>query len=160
MSILVGFHVEGGVHLILRAYLAKLAGVPEDHIETDWIDQSGRGWEFVRRLLPKALRRFYHKCARVAVVGMDNDGNLDLMRRAGARHDPSRPRHCLHDDEGSSAAECRVCQIERCVEEVGSELNWLPEKRGRDWLVLIAVPVETIEAWLLVTQALVDRGRG
>jgi hypothetical protein len=43
MSILVGFHVEGWDHLILRSFVAMLLGIPEDEIVPDWIDVPGRG---------------------------------------------------------------------------------------------------------------------
>lgn len=47
MAILVGFHVEGWDHLILRCFVAVLLGVPEEELEPDWIDVPGRGWDFV-----------------------------------------------------------------------------------------------------------------
>lgn len=51
------------------AFLAKLLGLHEDEIEPDQLNSSGRGWRFVFEMLPKALRRFYNKCA----VGGDWD---------------------------------------------------------------------------------------
>ncbi len=63
MAILVGFHVEGWDHLILRAFLAKLLGLAEGEIETDYLSGAGRGWRFVVETLPKVLHRFYGKCA-------------------------------------------------------------------------------------------------
>jgi len=39
-------------------------------------------------------------------------------------------------------------------------LNWLPGKPGIHWPILIAVPVEMIEAWLLIAAAILDAGSG
>jgi len=78
MPFLVGFHVEGNDYLILRALAAKLLAIPEDDIVPVDIDTSGRGWEFVLSFIPNALRRFYAQCAQFAIVGVDNDGNVDL----------------------------------------------------------------------------------
>jgi len=127
MPLRVGFHVEGWDHLILRAYLAKLLELPEDDIDPDWIDAPGRGWEFVLQVIPSALKRFYGKCAQFAVVGVDNDGNVDLDAQ-GIGEDPKHARHDLH--VGSINAECRWCQIDQIVRRVRPELNWLPEKPG------------------------------
>lgn len=74
---LVGFHTEGWDHLVLRAFLAKLLGISEDDMEPDQLSSNGRGWNFVVDMLPKALHRFYGKCAQLAVIGIDNDGNRD-----------------------------------------------------------------------------------
>ena len=91
MTMLVGIHAEGWDHLILHAYLAKLLGVSESDLKPDFIDGSGRGWQFVQEFVPKALK-----------------------------------------------------------------LNWLPEKPGTLWPIVITVPVEMIESWLLATQAVVQ----
>lgn len=160
MSLLVGFQVEGWDFLILGAYLAKLLNVSEDDIEADSIDSPGRGWQFVLENVAKSLRRFYGKCARAAVIGVDNDGNLDLLREGGPE-DPKRPRHWLHSARGQEALDmCRCCQLHRRVEAARPSLNWLPGKPGHSWPVLIAVPVEMIEAWLLTSLALVSPGQG
>jgi hypothetical protein len=156
---LVGFHSEGWDHLILRAFLAKLLSIPEEDIEPDVVDSSGRGWGFVLELLPKALHRFYGKCARLAVVGVDNDGNRNLLEE-GLSEDPRRPRHWLHAPGQPAAAACRWCQFKACVDAVVPRLNWIPNKPGSDWPVVVVVPVEAIEAWLLVSQALVHHGTG
>lgn len=153
---LIGFHVEGWDHLVLRSYLAKLLRVDENLIEPDWIDKTGRGWEFVRSVLPKALRRFYGKCARGAIVGIDNDGNVDLAGM-GLPEDPRHPRHWLHAEVLDA---CRRCRIGELVRDTLPQQNWLPGKQGTNWPVLVAVPVETIEAWLLITRAIVEPGRG
>ncbi|HMD95778.1 MAG TPA: hypothetical protein VKM93_00390 [Terriglobia bacterium] len=143
MPILAGFHVEGHDHLILRAFVAKALPLPEDQIQVDFIEAPGRGWQFVLEFIPKALKRFYGKCAQFAVVGIDNDGNVDLDR-AALPEDPHHPRH------GAAVTACRFCMIAEAVARTRSELNWVPKKPGVTWPVLIAVPVEMIETWLLI----------
>ena len=39
-------------------------------------------------------------------------------------------------------------------------MDWIKTKPGERWPILIAVPVESIEAWLLITQAIVVPGTG
>jgi hypothetical protein len=159
MGMLVGFHVEGWDHLILGAYLAKLAGIAEDEIEADCVESDGRGWQFVLDMLPKALHRFYAKCSRLAVIGVDNDGNLDIMS-GDLPEDPRHPRHWIHAARKTENLDCRRCRLLRRVEETRPLLHWIAGKSGQDWPVVIAVSVEMIEAWLLTTQALLEPGRG
>jgi hypothetical protein len=147
MPILAGFHVEGNDHLILRAFVAKVLMLAEDDIEMDFIPAPGRGWEFVLEFIPNALRRFYARCAQFAVVGVDNDGNVDLDQVAG-NEDPNHPRHGNHPE--ATVAGCRRCMIDHAVAGVRSHLNWIQKKPGAMWPILIAVPVEVIETWLLV----------
>jgi hypothetical protein len=93
MGILVGFHCEGHDYRILRAYLAKLMTISEAEIEADVTGGAGgTGWQSVLQNIPKALKRFYGKCAQLAVIGLDNDGNADLLS-TGAPEDASLPRH-------------------------------------------------------------------
>jgi hypothetical protein len=147
MPILAGFHVEGNDHLILHAFVAKVLQVPEGEIAADFIDAPGRGWRFVLEFIPDALRRFYAKCAQFAVVGIDNDGNVDLDQVAG-NEDPNHPRHSNHP--GATIATCRRCMVAQAVADVRPHLNWIQKKPGATWPILIAVPVEVIETWLLV----------
>ncbi|HQU43431.1 MAG TPA: hypothetical protein PK867_11515 [Pirellulales bacterium] len=151
--LLVGFHVEGWDHLVLMAYLAKLLDISEDQIEPDVIERGNRGWLAVLEIAPKALKRFYGKCARCAVLAIDNDGNEDL-RQSGAIEDPRHPRHANH--VGTSNEDCRHCQLDQIVMRTRPELNWIPAKPGAAWPVVIAVPVEAVEAWILATRAIVQ----
>jgi hypothetical protein len=153
MPILAGFHVEGNDHLILHALVAKLLQLPEDDILIDFIDAPGRGWQFVLEFIPNALKRFYARCAQFAVVGVDNDGNVDLDQ-AAVNEDPSHPRHDNHS--GVTVAVCRYCMVAETVANVRSQLNWIQRKPGASWPILIAVPVEMIETWLLMLQG--DQG--
>lgn len=151
MAVLVGFHTEGWDHLILRAFLARLLQWSEEDIAPDWIDARGCGWDFVLTMVPRALKRFYGQCAQFAVVGMDNDGNLDLDQ-SGVPEDPARPRHWRHP--GETNRRCRYCQVAETVERTRPDLNYVRCKPGAVWPILICVPVEAIEAWLLAARAL------
>src|SRR6266542_4433872 len=106
MAIVVGFHVEGWDHIIFHMFLSKLLDVPDGEIWPDWIDSPGRGCAFVLETLPKALKRFYNKCAQAVIVGIDNDGNHDLTH-TGMQEDPAHPRHWNHAP--SSHQRCRWC---------------------------------------------------
>jgi hypothetical protein len=157
---LVGFHVEGYDYLIFRAFIAQLCNYPEEQIEPDWIDKPGRGWQFVLEHLPKALHRFYYKSAYAVIIGMDNDGNLDLMNDIDNRkEDPEHPRHWLHP-ENSIQERCRWCELQSRIERERPRLNWSSNISGRDWPIIIAVPTEMIESWLLIAQAILDHGKG
>lgn len=149
MAMLVGFHLEGWDHLIVRAFLAKLLGLAEDAIGIDWIDQPGRGWQFIKELAPKALHRFYGQCAQFAIVGMDNDGNVDLDATAQTE-DPAHPRHWNHP--GKTSDTCKWCQLDQIVQQTRQHLTWLPQKPGWQWPVVVIVPVEMIESWLLTAR--------
>ncbi|MBZ5521740.1 MAG: hypothetical protein LAP21_05825 [Acidobacteriia bacterium] len=146
MPIRAGFHVEGNDHLILHALVAKMLVLPEEEIEVDFIDAPGRGWEFVLEFIPRALKRFYGQCAQFAVIGVDNDGNVDLDQ-TGLNEDPRHPRHSNH--LGATRNACRYCMIAEVVARIRPQLNWVPKKLGAAWPVLVAVPVEMIETWLL-----------
>jgi len=147
MPILAGFHVEGSDHLILRALVAKVLVISEDDIQVDFIDAPGRGWNFVLEFIPKALKRFYGQCAQFAVIGVDNDGNVDLDQ-TGLPEDPRHPRHANHG--AAACGDCRYCMVSEIVGKVRPQLNWIPKKPGFSWPILIAVPVEMIETWLLI----------
>lgn len=156
MGILVGFHTEGWDFLILRSLVAALLGIEEDEIVADWIERPGRGWDFVLKNVRPTMQRFYSQCAQFAIFSVDNDGSEDLAR-SGALEDASRPRHWNH----SSAHErCRFCQLDALIRQERSMLSGLPQKPPQTWPVLIAIPVEAIEAWLLELQAIVSPPKG
>ena len=157
MPIRVGFLTEGNDHHILRAYLAKLLDVHHDEIEPDFIDGT-HGHEYVSRTIDSALRRFYHRCNGLVVVSMDNDGSEDLIS-TGDQQDPRRPRPWLHQQEKNHPG-CRWCLIHDRIESTRPHLNWIPKKPSETWPIVIAVPVEMIEAWLLTTQAVLEPGSG
>lgn len=158
MPIRIGLLTEGHDHLILRAYLARLLDVADEEIEADYPDGTGHGHAYVEATIDRALRHFYHGCARLVVISMDNDGNLDLLS-VGGQEDPKRPRHWFHKDEGKRDG-CRWCFIHDRIEQTRPALNWIPAKPGAGWPIVVAVPVESIEAWLLTTQAILVPGTG
>jgi len=158
VPIRVGVLAEGNDHIILWAYLAKLLGVDEADVEVDFLVSPGRGWKFVMRNIDRALRRFYNQCAHFAVLSIDNDGNLDLQA-SGGQEDPRHPRHWLHDAADRPEG-CRWCRLFKGAEAVRPKLTWIKNKPGDRWPILIAVPVEAIEAWLMTTRAIVDPGTG
>lgn len=151
MPIRVGLPTEGHDHLILRAYLARLLGDPEEEIEADHPDGTGHGNAYVAATIDRALRRFYHGCAQLAIISMDNDGNLDLLS-SGGQQDPRRPRHWLHKDAGQVGG-CRWCWIHNQVEKTRPALNWIPAKPGLKWPIVVAVPVESIEAHFMLSRS-------
>lgn len=157
---LVGFVVEGWDHLILRAYLAKLLNRPENDLDVDPVGGPGSGWHFVMEITPIALKRFYGKCADFAIIALDNDGNEDLQAK-GLTEDPMHPRHWLHADQPIGAVpRCRWCSLETLVAATRPRLTWLTRKPGATWPVIVGVPVEALEAWLLISRAIVNPGHG
>lgn len=157
---LFGIHVEGNDHLVVKTLLARLLDFDESAITVDHIDHPGMGWKAVLEQAPKALQRFYHKCCALAVLGMDNDGNRDLLAD-GLRQDPDHPRHWLHPQTPVTDQEaCRYCKLTSIADRVRTELTYIPKKPGSTWPILICVPVEMIESWLLTAKALAQPGQG
>lgn len=154
---LVGFLAEGWDHLILRAYVARLWQVDEETIEPDVVGEAGHNWQSVIRTTPTALRRFYALNAVMAVIGIDNDGTVDLLN-AGLDQDPHHPRHWLHPDV-PRFENCRSCRLRSVIETVVPSLTWMPGRRA-EWPIVVAVPVECIEAWLPASQAIRQTGAG
>ena len=130
MPIRVGLLTEGHDHRIFAAFLAKLLSVAEAELETDVIDGPGRGWQFVERNVDKALRRFYGRCTQLAIIAMDNDGNLDL-RATGGQEDPRHPRHWLHH-AGTPRQDCRWCRLKGLADQTRLYLNWIEGKPGNN----------------------------
>jgi len=153
---LVGIHVEGNDWLIVRTLLARLLDRDEATIEVDRIDHPGMGWQAVIEQAPKTLKRFYAKFCALAVLGVDNDGNLDALAE-GAAEDPRHPRHWRHEDRVDA---CRYCALYEVAEFTRRALTWIPTQPGATWPVCICVPVEIIESWLLAALAIASPGHG
>jgi hypothetical protein len=149
---LVGIFVEGNDWLIVHTLLAKLLAYDERSIKVDRIDLPGLGWTSILEGAEKTLRRFYNKCCNLAVIGVDNDGNRN------GEEDPNHPRHWLHTS--SPHERCRQCALETLTERIRPALDWIPNKPGSSWPILICVPVEAVESWLLVAQAIARPGHG
>lgn len=151
MAMRVGFHLEGWDYLIVRALLARLLDVPESELLPDQVTLSSRGWTTIVQVLPQAIQRFYQRCCQFAVIGIDNDGNLDVGK-TGQLEDPRRPRHWNHHEKHD---QCRYCLLQGIVEQTRLGLRPLPQKPAASWPILLAVPVESIEAWLLSLRVIV-----
>ena len=152
---LIGFHAEGHDHLILRALLARLLEIPEGSIVPDQIDLPSRDWQQILATTPQALRRFYGRGARAAVIAVDNDGGLDVAA-TGAPEDPRHPRHWNHV---GAIDLCRQCGLDKIKVSVANSLNWNTAVKS-PWPIVVAVPVEAIESWLLILAAAVNPGKG
>ncbi len=151
MAMRVGFHLEGWDYLIVRALLARLLDVPECELEPDQVELPSRGWETIVKVVPQALQRFYFGCCQLAVLGIDNDGNLDVGK-TGQLEDPKHPRHWNHQGKHD---QCRYCLLAELVAKTRQALAPRPRNTAADWPILLAVPVESIEAWLLSLRAIV-----
>lgn len=156
MGIVVGFHVEGNDYLILKSFVARVANLVEADIVEDFCPAPSRGWQAIVETIPAAIRRFYSRCAQFAVIGIDNDGNDDLIH-TGKQEDAHRPRHWNHSNPN---VDCRFCKLQALVIKERARLPPLPQKPAATWPVLIAIAVETIEAWVLELQAIVDPTKG
>lgn len=157
MPYLIGFHLEGTDDLILKCLLARLLEIEEEAIQAEVFQARSGGWTDLIATIPKALHRFYGQCARAVLIGMDNDGDRDLTQ-TGNSEDPRHPRHWNHPD--TARTDCRYCQMAMRVASQRAGLNWIPNKAGEEWPIIITVPVETIEAWLLTAKAQADPGQG
>jgi hypothetical protein len=157
MALRVGFHVEGHDWLILRALLASILQVAEQDLAAERLDLLPLGWQEVLEGIERALHKFYAMCAQLAVIGIDNDGNEDLQR-SGRTEDARRPRHWNHAPNTHS--DCRHCQIQALAARIRPRLNWLPQKPGQTWPILVTVPVEMIETWLLIIRSVQVPGFG
>ena len=146
----IGFHLEGGTDdAVLHVLVARLLGVDRDEIEVDLNQVRARGIGQLYDSLPKAIQKFWFRDAVAVVIGVDNDGE-DIQ----GEEDPRHPRHWRH---GAPDGRCRYC---RCTREVERALAVLPAERAdevRRWPVIISVPVEALEAWLLEEAQLVGR---
>ncbi|HEU5153862.1 MAG TPA: hypothetical protein VFU03_03985 [Gemmatimonadales bacterium] len=126
---LIGFNVEGHDHLILRCLIERILGLDPAAVRSEHVEQPG-GWNDVLQVAPLALKKFYALSADLAVIGVDNDGDEDLM--GGASEDPKHPRHWNH--AGTSSPQCRQCQLHEIADRTRGQLGWWkegPRKHGR-----------------------------
>jgi hypothetical protein len=146
----IGFHLEGRTDdSVLHVLVARLLEVQRERIEVQLNEVRTRGIGQLLSSLPQAIQKFWFIGARAVVVGMDNDGENII-----GEQDPRHPRHWLHE------AACERCRYCRCVHQTRRALGLLPSDRAeeiRQWPVVISVPVEALEAWLLEEAHLVGR---
>jgi hypothetical protein len=154
----IGYHCEGGDRPILHCLVCRLLNVPEDRVESCAFAQRPQGYDKVVRDAPLALRVLYlQHWALAAVVAVDNDGHEDL-RHTGQQQDPTHPRHWVHPRKPERhPPDCRFCRL-HCLAR--GTINALPETRGfvapEAWPVVICVPTEELESWLLIARGLTD----
>jgi hypothetical protein len=80
------------------------------------------------------------------------------LDRTGQPEDPKHSRHWNHSPSHSES--CRYCLLKQLIERTRPELDWLSQKPGGLWPIVLAVPVEMIESWLLMARAIVTPGSG
>lgn len=146
----IGFHLEGRTDdAVLHVLVARLLGVARDDIQVELNEVRARGIGQLFASLPKAIQKFWFLEAAAVVVGVDNDGE-DIV----GEEDPRHPRHWCHDEP---TERCRYC---RSLEATQRALGLLPRAEDdavRAWPVVISVPVEALEAWLLEEAQTVGR---
>ena len=129
-------HVDREVY---RRLLELSLSRPVRAFETDM--QFG-GRMTVRSLANAFLDRAHAQGVRHALVAIDNDGELN-----------SRPEHADTHDRASELSNpkrgCRTCLLESCV---------APRWHERGGFLCLAVPVQTIETWLLIARGHVFEG--
>ena len=138
----VGFHLEDRTDdRILKIYLARLLGIDEDELLVELNEVRARGIGQLFASLPKAIQKFWHLRAAAVVVGVDNDGQNIV-----GEEDPRHPRHWLHAEPNERCRYCRTAQAVQRSLAVLARRHWA---EARNWPVVISVPVEALEAWLL-----------
>lgn len=93
------------------------------------------GRKAVLKLLPTFLERAIEAGLEHAIVAIDNDGGA----RSRPAHDPA---HCAATEDLDEAEGCSTCVLR----------SRIPEEWTRARRCCVAVPVQTIETWLLVAR--------
>jgi len=155
--ICIGYHCEGWDHLILHTMLCRLLDRGEDFAVPQVIRvEHCLNVDEVLSLSAKALKKFYYQLRSLAVVlAVDNDGREDL-RKTGNLQDLNHPRHWAH--EGGHHGCCKQCRLTGMAETTREHLHMTGFVPGPQWPVVITVPVEAIETWLLIARGLSREG--
>jgi len=150
----IGYMAEGTDILILHYLVCRVVGLDEGAVAPlQHQSRPGKRGDVAERVR-LALRKFYYRHAVAAVMEMDNDGQLDL-RTSGAPEDPGHPRHWVHLGEERQASEdCRFCWLTEAAAATSPQLRTPHFVSGDEWGVVICVPTEAIEAWLMIAQGL------
>lgn len=155
---LIGLHLEGRQdERVFEALLTGLLKLGPGVLTFKRLSQRASGYQDVITKLPVALANFWEQGASGVVVGVDNDGEPRVVSGAFSP-DPHRPRH-THDHVPVSTAKCRYCRLVDAVEQRRATLRHRGRRRPSAWPVVIAVPVEALESWLLWGADMVDRRR-
>lgn len=139
----IGYCCEETDWPILHCLVCRLLGRAEESVDHDVaLVRYSRGCTQVLALVPNELRRFYSCRSVAAVIGVDNDD-----------YDPC---HHMHESRGEPRNEgCPFCRLqqeaERTRERMVSVAGFVTKY---EWPVIISVPVQAIEAWLLTARDL------
>jgi len=155
-SLSVGIYCEATDWMILKAFVCRTLQKKPSGIEVIETPSKGGSFATFAGALPTFLHKYYKQCVSLVVVCTDNDGKIDLTRPGAPSEDPKHPRHARH--AGQRLEACRHCVLEEKVKDARPALRYLPPKDGMHWPIVVTVPVEAIESWLLTARALVTQG--
>lgn len=151
----IGYHCEGHDHLVLHCLICGLRGIPEGSatLLRTGLEPCNDGQ--VRKLLPVAIKRLSLDRTSAVVVARDNDGCGGTVCHK-APGNCAKMRHSHHAAAGEPRDNsCRWCQLAAAVESAKVRHGG-PTVAPPFPPVVICVPVETIEAWLLIARGLVE----
>ncbi|WP_224240360.1 hypothetical protein [Hyalangium gracile] len=118
---------------VFRVLVSKALGTEVVPSETQYRFARG-GWTNALRLAPIIAKDAYHKGLDGALFAIDNDG--------------AAPTHSVtHND---AAKGCRLCEL-RTAARIHEPLSW-PRQGLPALRYLFAVPVQTLETWLLLAR--------
>jgi len=155
----IGYHCEGNDGPILHCLVCRLLGITEESIRP-LLSEHRSGSTHVLSTVELVLDSFYldlERRAVGAVVEVDNDGQVDL-RGTGLTQDPARPRHWVHVREPDRhPSECQFCRLHRAVQQtLEATQDAADYVTAAAWPVVICVPTEAIESWLLIARGLTE----
>ena len=114
--------------------LELVLGVPVTPYKTEMVFG---GRTRVRMLADAFLTRAFEDGVRHALFAIDNDGGLKRRPEHDDTHDPIAEVGATFERANDA---CSTCLLERCMP---------PSWRAQGGLLCLAVPVQTIETWLL-----------
>lgn len=118
---------------VFRVLLSRILGTEVVPSETPYRFARG-GWTNALRLAPIIAKDAYHKGLDGALFAIDNDG--------------AAPTHSVAHNE--PAKDCRYCEL-RAAARIHEPLSW-PRQGLPALRYLFAVPVQTLETWLLLAR--------